>query len=68
MKKYFYIYLCTLFKVLCSNINCYTMWYTVIAMRRLRIAYSNSLRRLLGIPKRNYASGMFVQLSIKSFC
>ena len=45
------------------------MWYncTVTAMRRLRIAYNNSLRRLLGIPKHNSASGMFVQLNIKSF-
>ena len=29
------------------------------AMRRLRIAYNNSLRRLLGIPNHNSASGMF---------
>ena len=36
-------------------------------MRVLRIAYNNSLRRLLGIPKHNSASGMFVQLIIKSF-
>ena len=45
------------------------MWYncTVTAMRRLRIAYNNSLRRLLGIPKHNSASGMFVQLNNKSF-
>ena len=45
------------------------MWYncTATAMRRLRIAYNNSLRRLLGIPKHNSASGMFVQLSINSF-
>ena len=43
--------------------DCSTMWYncTVSAMRRLRIAYNNSLRRLLGIPKHNSASGMFVQ-------
>ena len=48
---------------------CSTMWYncTVTAMRRLRIAYNNSLRRLLAIPKHNSASGMFVQLNIKSF-
>ena len=48
---------------------CSTMWYncTVTAMRRLRIAYNNSLRRLLGIPKHNSASGMFVQLNIKSY-
>ena len=49
---------------------CSTMWYngTVTAMRKLRIAYNNSLRRLLGIPKHNSASEMFVQLNIKSFC
>ena len=48
---------------------CSTLWYncTVTAMKRLRIAYNNSLRRLLGIPKHNSASGMFVQLNIKSF-
>ena len=53
---------CTLFKSFCSNRYCSTMWYncTVTAMRRLRIAYNNSLRRLLGIPKHNSASGMFV--------
>ena len=48
---------------------CSTMWYncTVTTIRRLRIAYNNSLRRLLGIPKHNSANGMFVQFNIKSF-
>ena len=47
---------------------CSTMWYncTVTAMRRMRIAYNNSLRRLLGIPQHNSASGMYVQLNTKS--
>ena len=60
---------CTLFKSFCSNMYCSTMWYngTVTAMRKLRIAYNNSLCRLLGIPKYNSASEMFVQLNIKSF-
>ena len=42
------------------------MWYngTVIAARKLRIAYNISLRRLFGIPKYNSASEMFVQLNI----
>ena len=42
---------CTLFKSFCSNMYCSTMWYngTVTAMRKYRIAYNNSLRRLLGI-------------------
>ena len=45
------------------------MWYnyTVTAMRKLRIAYNNSLRRLLGIPKHSSASEMVVQLNTKSF-
>ena len=48
---------------------CSTLWCncTVTAMKRLRIAYNNSLRRLLGIPQHNSASEMFVQLNIKSF-
>ena len=60
---------CTLYKYFCSNMYCSTMWYNgnVTAMRKLRIAYNNSLRRLLGIPKYNSASEIFVQLNIKSF-
>ena len=52
----------TLFKSFCFNMYCSTMWYncTVTVMRKLRIAFNSSLRRLLG------ASGMFVQLNIKS--
>ena len=50
----------TLFKAFCSNMYCSTLWYncTVAAMKRLRMAYNNSLRRLLGIPKHNSASEM----------
>ena len=42
------------------------MWYncTVTAMMRLRIAYDNSLKRLLGIPKHNNASGCLYSLTI----
>ena len=41
------------------------MWYngTVIAARKLRIAYNHSLRRLFGIPENNSAGEMFVQLN-----
>ena len=36
---------CALYKSFCSNMYCSTMWYncTVTAMRRLRIAYNDSL-------------------------
>ena len=37
---------------------------TVTAMRRLRISYNNSLRRLLGIPKHNSASEMLCSLTL----
>ena len=33
----------------------------------IKIAYNNSLRRLLGLPKYNSASEMFVNLGILSF-
>ena len=37
------------------------------AMNKLRIAYNNSLRRILNIPKRSSASEMFVCLNVPSF-
>ena len=36
-------------------------------MKNLKIAYNNSLRRLLGLPSHNSASDMFVNLNIPSF-
>ena len=60
---------CYLFKTFCSNMYCSTLWFdsTKTAMSKLRIAYNNSLRRLLGVPKYNSASDMFVSLNILSF-
>ena len=36
-------------------------------MKKIKIAYNNSLRRLLSLPKHNSASEMFVNLNILSF-
>ena len=36
-------------------------------MKNLKVAYNNSLRRLLGLPSHYSASGMFVNLNIPSF-
>ena len=36
-------------------------------MKNLKVAYNNSLRRLLGLPSHNSASDMFVNLNIPSF-
>ena len=48
---------------------CSILWYdcSKTVLKNLRIAYNNSLRKLLGIPKYNSASEMFVCLNIPSF-
>ena len=48
---------------------CSSMWFdsTVTAMRKLKIAHNNGLRRILNLPKYNSASEMFVNLNIPSF-
>ena len=48
---------------------CSALWFnsTKTALTKLKIAYNNSLRRLLGLPKCNSASEMFVNLGILSF-
>ena len=60
---------CYLFKTYCSTMYCSALWFnsTKTALTKLKIAYNISLRRLLGLPKYNSASEMFVNLGILSF-
>ena len=65
---------CYLFKTYCSTLYCSTlycsaMWFdsTKSAMKKLKVAYNNSLRRLLSLPTYNSASEMFAVLNIPSF-
>ena len=60
---------CYLFKTNCSTMYCSALWFnsTNTALTKLKIAYNNSLRKLLGLPKYNSASEMFVNLRILSF-
>ena len=60
---------CYLFKTYCCNLYCAPFWYdsTKTAMKNLKVAYNNNLRRLLGLPSHNSASSMFVNLKIPSF-
>ena len=46
---------CYLFKTYCCNLYCAPFWYdsTKAAMTDLKVAYTNSLRRLLGLPSHN---------------
>ena len=60
---------CYLFKTYCSTMYCSAMWFdtTKSAMKKLKVAYNNSLRRLLSLPIINSASEMFAVLNIPSF-
>ena len=60
---------CYLFKTYCSTMYCSAMWFdtTKSAMNKLKVAYNNSLRRLLSLPTYNSASEMFAVLNIPSF-
>ena len=62
-------YLCYLFKTYCSNLYCAPLWcnFTLTAMKKIKIAYNNSIRRLFFLPKHNSASEMCVNLNIMSF-
>ena len=59
---------CYLFKTYCSNLYCAPMSFdcTKAALKKLKVAYNNSLRLFMGLPWRN-ASEMFVNLNIGSF-
>ena len=53
---------CYLFKTYCSNIYGTPMWFdcTKTALKKLKVAYNNSFRRFMGLPRPNSASVMFV--------
>ena len=53
----------------CCNLYYAPFWYdsTKAAIKKLKVAYNNSLRRLLGLPSHNSAIGIFVNLNIPSF-
>ena len=59
---------CYLFKTYCSTLYCAPMWFdcTKTALKELKAAYNNSLRRFMRLPWRNSASEIFVNLSINS--
>ena len=60
---------CYLFRSYISNMYCGQFWFnsTKYCLNKLRVSYNNSCRRLLGLPMRNSASGMFVQCNLLSF-
>ena len=57
---------CYLFKTYCSIIYCSALWFnsTKTALTKLKIAYNNSLHRLLGLPKYHSASEMSLHVNL----
>ena len=57
---------CYLFKTYCSNLYCAPMWFgcTKTALKNLKVAYNNSLRRFMMLPWRNSACEMFANVQI----
>ena len=60
---------CFLFKTYYSGLYCAPMWFdcTKTSLKRLKIAYNNSLQRFMFLPSRNSVTGMFANLGIDSF-
>ena len=59
----------TLFQSYCSNAYCSHLWanYTKATFNKLKVAYNNVYRRLLGCTRRDSASMMLVTNGIDSF-
>ena len=60
---------CSLFKTYCSNLYCAPMWFdrTKAALKKLKIAHIDSLRRFMFLPWLNSATEMLVNFEIHSF-
>ena len=58
-----------LFKMYCTSLYCSSLWcnYTKGMINRIRVAYNNSLRLLLGLPRCSSASQMFSECAILNF-
>ena len=60
---------CVLFKAYCYQLYGGPLWsnYSVGVMRKLKVAYNNAARLLLGYDKRSSASSMFVTNRLSNF-
>ena len=58
-----------LFKTYCKNVYCTQLWwsYSNECLRKIRVAFNNSFRFLMGYSRRCSASGMFIENNIDDF-
>ena len=59
----------TLFQAYCTHFYCTQLWwnYSKQSLGKVRVAFNNSFRHLMGYDRRCSASGMFVNAHIDSF-
>ena len=59
----------TLFQTYCTNMYCPYLWsnYTQMAYSKIRVAFNNVFRNLLGYSRRDSASAMFLSHNLDSF-
>ena len=67
VKCFLFITYCS--NLYCSNLYCAPVWFDCnnATLKKLEIAYNNSLRRFMFLPWRNSATEMFVNLGMHSF-
>ena len=60
---------CTLFKSYCYSLYTCSLWsnYRQRTINKLKVAYNNIIRKLLGLPPWHSARTLFVNLNIRSF-
>ena len=58
-----------LFRAYCTNFYCCSLWssFSLSTISKMRVAYNNVVRRLLGYSRRDSASNMFVTNNLPSF-
>ena len=58
-----------LFRTYCTNFYCVQLWcsYSTASLHKVRVAFNNSFRMLMGFSRRCSASGMFVNSYIDDF-
>ena len=60
---------CALFKAYCYPLYTCSLWakFRLSSINKLRVAYNNMLRKLIGVPQWHSARTLFVNLGVRSF-
>ena len=72
VRKFYFLSLevkCALFKAYCYNLYTCSLWskYRQSSISKLRVAYNDIFRKLVGVPRWHSARTLFVNLNVRSF-